>query len=89
MTHIMLSDEQSRVLFGATLPIVILDSRGTKVAEIASLPDQATDVRDMTDEEWTAECLRRAQQAKQTIEEGGTFPTTQEVLAKLRAIKPE
>jgi hypothetical protein len=85
MTHITLSDEQTRLLLGASFPIVFLDSHGRKVTEIPSAESTHT-AQNMSDEEWVAEALRRREQAKR---EGWKGATTQEVLARLRALKPE
>jgi hypothetical protein len=82
MTQIILNDEQTRLLAGATVPVVIVDSRGRKVAEIpAPLNSQ-----EMSEEEWIAEAIRRRERYEQ---EGGPSYTTREVLEYLRSLKPE
>ena len=86
MTQITLSPEQTTLLQQASFPVVILDSSGRKVAEIASIQPALADVQNMTAEEWSAESLRRRDQARR---EGSRGSTTQEVLARLRALKPE
>lgn len=83
MTQITLSDEQSRLLDGASMPIVVFDSRGRKVCEIAAVEGGAKNVNDMSDDEWVAETKRRM------AEDDGTRYTTAEVLAYLRTLKPE
>jgi hypothetical protein len=86
MTQIILSDEQTRLLSGASFPIVILDSRGRKVTEIPSIEPTQVDVQSMSDEDWVAEALRRRDESRR---DGGKGFTTQEVLTHLRALKPE
>lgn len=86
MTQLTLSDEQTRLLTGATFPILILDSCGRRVAEIASVESTAVDVQTMTDDEWVAEGLRRKERYDR---EGGRGYTTREVLDHLRSLKPE
>jgi hypothetical protein len=86
MAEIWLSDEQTRRLRDATYPVVILDSRGMKIAEIGQ-QDEAPIYREgMTDDEVGAEILRRREVLQQ---EGGIFYTTKDVLEYLRSLKPE
>ena len=84
MTQITLTDEQTRLLASASSPIVIIDARGRKVAEVnAPLPSP----REMTDQEWIAEAVRRRDEARRNGFTGGR--SLQEILAELRAIHPE
>jgi hypothetical protein len=85
MTSIVLSDEQSRLLLSGSLPVVVLDSRGRKVAEITSVESPAASQK-MTDAELIAEAKRRMERAKH---ENVKCYTTAEVLERLRAVAPE
>jgi hypothetical protein len=86
MTSIVLSDEQAQLLQGASPPVVFVDSNGKKLAEIAAPASRTSDGNCPTDDEFLAEALRRREQARR---EGMQGSTTQEVLARLRALRPE
>ena len=86
MTAITLSDEQVRLLQGASPPVVLVDASGKKLAEIPALEPTASEGARPNDDEFLAEALRRREQARR---EGVRGSTTQEVLARLRALRPE
>jgi hypothetical protein len=85
MTPIILSEEQVRLLEGATPPIVLLDPQGRKLGEIQAV-ESSSDRDSLAHDAWTQEALRRKERA---VREGLQGSSTQEVLARLRAIKPE
>jgi len=77
MTHITISDEQARLIGEANSPIVLVDSRGHKVATATAyhrLPDDASE------EEVIAEINRRI-----ATDDGARY-THAEVMARLREL---
>jgi hypothetical protein len=88
VVQITVSDEFARQIAGAPLPIVLVDSHGRKLGQVTSLsvpPGQAESECNPADDEWS--------EAKRQMEifrrEGGTFYTTQEVLAHLKSLEKE
>jgi hypothetical protein len=86
MAEIWLNDEQTRRLREAAFPIVVLDSRGMKIAEIGRDDETPIYREGMTDKELGDELVRRREELQQ---EGGILYTTKDVLAYLRSLKPE
>jgi hypothetical protein len=86
MALIVLSPEQTRLLASASFPIVIMDARGQKVAELSEPSAASPMTNEMTEEEWVAEAVRRKQRFER---EGGLVYTTAEVLEHCRSLKPE
>ena len=86
MTPIILSDEQVRLLESASPPVVLFDSHGRKLAEILSAEPPGVNCDAPSDDAWTEEALQRKQRAQRDGLQGST---TQEVLARLRALKAE
>jgi hypothetical protein len=84
MSHLTLNAEQTLQLARASFPIAVFDAQGKKIGDLAAVASPAIDVQNMTDEEWTAECLRRKEQAER---DGGEYYTTQEVLAHLASLE--
>ncbi len=84
MTNLVLNDDQTRLLSEASFPIVIVDSHGNKVTEIAAAP-VAKCTSEMSEDEWVAEALRRRDRMRA---EGSSGVTTKELLARLQALKP-
>ena len=86
MTSIVLTDEQVQLLQGASPPVVFVDSSGKKLAEISTIETRTGEQARPTDDEFLAEALRRREQARR---EGLQGSTTQDVLSRLRALRPE
>jgi hypothetical protein len=76
MAEIWLSDEQTRRLREVAFPIVVLDFRGMKIAEIGRDDETPIYREGMTDDELGAEIVRRREVLQQ---EGGIFYTTKDV----------
>ena len=82
MTQINLNDDQTRLLDGASFPILIVDSHGRTVAKV-SPQLQPSSRRPVTEDEWVAEAKRRI------AEDDGTRYTHAELMAHLRELAPE
>lgn len=84
MVQITVSDDLARQIAGAPLPIVLVDSQGRKLGQIA--PTVGAEAQaDSAEDEWS--------EAKRQMEifrrEGGTIYTTQEVLSHLESLEKE
>jgi hypothetical protein len=79
MIQITLSDEQTRLIIEASVPIVLVDSHGRTVGEVA--PAAKAEAK-ISDEEW-AEIKRRM------ANDDGTRYSWAEVKERLRALAPE
>ncbi len=84
MTLLTLSDDQVRILTGASTAVVVVDSRGKELGKLQPVMPEAGQSLD-SDDDW-AEAKRRMEQYKR---EGGPLYTTKEVLEYLRSLKPE
>lgn len=88
MVQITVSDEFARQLADTPLPIVLVDTKGRQLGQVTLLesgsncakPESAT-----ADDDW-AEAKRQMEVYQR---EGGTFYTTQEVLAHLESLRKE
>jgi hypothetical protein len=80
MTQITLSDELARQISEASAPIVLVDSRGRKLGQLAPL--SAEQAEHLSDEE-LAEIKRRM------ATDNGIRYTTAQVLQYLRELAPE
>jgi hypothetical protein len=85
MVQITVSDEFARQLAGTSLPIVLVDSQGRQLGQVTQLKAAAAHADAATtaaDPDWV-EAKRQMEIFKR---EGGTFYTTQEVLAHLESL---
>jgi hypothetical protein len=80
MTLITVSDETARLIGEATAPVVLVDSKGQRVARVTKLNVLPLDA---SEEAVVAEIKRRM------AEDDGTRLTHAEVMAHLRALAPE
>ena len=88
MVQITVSDELARQIAGASLPVVLVDSRGQELGEITRRsisPSRAEERNDADDDEW-AEAQRQMEIYRR---EGGSFYTTKEVLDHLKSLEKE
>lgn len=88
MVQITVNDELASQLAGATLPVVLVDSRGQELGQL--IPSKVSPVRgesiaDSAQAEW-AEAKRQMAIYRR---EGGSFYTTQEVLEHLKSSEKE
>jgi hypothetical protein len=81
MTQLTLNDEQSRLIAGASFPIVVIDSQGRELGRLSPTTSHAP--HPSADDDW-AEAKRQMEIARR---EGGTFYTTQEVLDHLKSLE--
>lgn len=88
MVQITVSDDFARQLADTPLPIVLVDSTGRQLGQVTlldSAADCAKSENTTADDEW-AEAKRQMEIYQR---EGGTFYTTQEVLAHLELLRKE
>ena len=86
MVQITVNDELARQIAGASLPVVLVDSRGQELGQITrrtASPARAEARGDSTDDEW-AEAKRQMEIYRR---EGGSFYTTKEVLDHLKSLE--
>jgi hypothetical protein len=82
MTQITLSDEFTRQISEASMPIVLVDSRGRRLGELSSVARDADAKETISDDE-LAEIKRRM------ANDNGERYTTAQVLQYLRELAPE
>ena len=88
MVQITVSEDFARQIAGVPLPIVLVDSQGRllgQVTQLNSSPTCTEPPNTSADDEWS-EAKRQMNIYRQ---EGGTFYTTQEVLAHLKSLEKE
>ena len=82
MTILTLSDDQARIVAGASTPVDVIDSHGRTIGKLAPVMPESSAAYAISDEE-LAEIKRRM------ANDDGTRYTTAEVLAYLRTLAPE
>jgi hypothetical protein len=82
MTVLTLSDDQARLVAGASTPVVVIDSQGKTIGNLAPVPVESSATYPISSEE-LVELKRRM------ANDDGTRYTTAEVLAYLRTLAPE
>jgi hypothetical protein len=82
MTQITVSADIALAISQSSLPIVLVDPQGRKLGQMTKI-DSSPSTPNGDEDEW-AETKRRIEQAKR---EGGTFYTTQQVLAHLKSLE--
>jgi hypothetical protein len=88
MVQITVSDDLANQIAGASLPVVLVDSRGRAVGEVTRrnvVPTRAASRNDSTEDEW----MEAKRQMEIYQREGGTFYTTKEVLEHLKSLERE
>jgi hypothetical protein len=86
VVQITVSDEFARQIAGSSLPILLVDSQGRQLGQVMQL-SKSSDCeadRDTSAEDDWSEARRQIEIYKR---EGGTFYTTQEVLAHLKSLE--
>jgi hypothetical protein len=88
MVQVTVSEDFARQIAGVPLPIVLVDSQGRQLGQVTQLnssPTSEDSPNTFAEDEWS--------EAKRQMEihrrEGGTFYTTQEVLAHLESLEKE
>jgi hypothetical protein len=82
MIQITVSDEQARLITEASVPIILIDSHGRTIGEVAPVAPGTQPKASISDEEW-AEIQRRM------ADDDGTRYTHAEMMERLRELAPE